>query len=581
MTANVNAAGFRRTTGDATGKQLAILLPTDYRVLHVASAADAETDWNVANPTHPTLYVHSETTPATDYVSVDHDGTDGTIDVRGGNLKLAVAGTDVLTVAATGQTIPDDILLGLGTGDTAQLIWETADANANELLLQLPAGGATDVPVLVIGDTIVNDDLGLFNGVVSTTVAIMGSTATATGPSLNFRKSRGTNSAPTVVTSGDDMGSIDFYGAVAADEYVRGARILAEMTGTIATTRGPGVLTFQTATDAAPSVLTTALSISAAQVSTFSGDVVIANGFGVILGHTAQIAAGGVTSELQVHGTAPADSTALLAAWSADAVPPRLYFAKSRSATVGTFSIITSGDNLGEILAFGDDGVDFNSNANASAAIIFDSTGTIAADRIPGRIVFQTATDAAPSVLTTSLAVEADGEIVINRGNLTLGAPATKTGTLRFVGTTSGTVTMNVADAAGTWTMQLPAAVGGAGQQLTDAAGNGVTSWAAASLGEWKNDLGILDPEEALRAVVSAPTHIFTYNKDVMPEGQSDGNGFVFTGIFAEEAPWAMYGERDGYRSGIAFSEVNAFGYARAAIQALAEKVARLEREQN
>lgn len=147
------------------------------------------------------------------------------------------------------------------------------------------------------------------------------------------------------------------------------------------------------------------LTMAANLLTLDGGDLLIANGFGQVIGHTAQIAAGAVTSEFQMHGTAPADSTALLAAWSADAVPPRLYFAKSRSATIGTFGIITTGDNLGEILAFGDDGVDFNSNANASAAIIFDSAGTIAADRVPGQILLQTATDAAPSVLTTAVTI--------------------------------------------------------------------------------------------------------------------------------------------------------------------------------
>ena len=334
---------------------------------------------------------------------------------------------------AGAQTYADDVALGLGTGDTVEILYETADANANELIIELPAGGSTDVPVVVIGDTIKNDDLGLFDGIVSTTVAVMGSTATATGPALRLLKSRGTNSAPTVVTSGDDMGSIDFYGAVATNEYVRGARILAEMTGTVATTRGPGVMTFQTATDAAPSVLTTAMTISAAQV------------------------------------------------------------------------------------------VDFPV------------------------------------------------------GDVTIGTTGTATGKLRLDGATSGTVTVTAVAVAGTWTMTLPAAVGSAGQQLTDAAGDGVCTWAAASLGEWKNDLGILDPDEALKAVISAPTHKFTYNKDVMPEGQSDGNGFEFAGIFAEEAPWAMYGERDGLRSGIAFSPINSFGYARAAIEALNNKIEALE----
>ena len=72
-------------------------------------------------------------------------------------------------------------------------------------------------------------------------------------------------------------------------------------------------------------------------------------------------------------------------------------------------------------------------------------------------------------------------------------------------------------------------------------------------------------------------TSKFTYNADVLPLGQSDGNGFEFTGIFAEEAPWAMYGQRDGYKSGIAFSPTNAFGYTRAAIEALSMKIRDLE----
>ena len=334
---------------------------------------------------------------------------------------------------AGSQTYADDVNLVLGTGNDVKIVYETADANANELLIEVPAGTATNVPVVVIGDTIVNDDLGQFDGIVSTTVAVMGSTATATGPALRFLKSRGTNSAPTVVTSADDMGSIDFYGAVATGEFVRGARILAEMTGTIATTRGPGVMTFQTATDAAPSVLTTAMTISAAQV------------------------------------------------------------------------------------------IDFPA------------------------------------------------------GDVSVGTSGTVTGKLRLDGVTSGTVVVSAGAVAGAWTMTLPAAVGSAGQQLTDAAGDGVCTWAAASLGAWKNDLGILDPDEALKAVISAPTHKFTYNKDAMPEGQSDGNGFEFAGIFAEEAPWAMYGERDGLRSGIAFSPINSFGYARAAIEALHNRLEKLE----
>lgn len=161
-------------------------------------------------------------------------------------------------------TMPD--LGSIGFGGVGKFSWDTTDANANELLVQLPAGGVVDVPVIVIGQGIEGVDLGLYNGVTEPRVAMFGIGAVATGPILEFRKARGTVAAPTVVTSADDLGSVDFYAAVASGEYVRSVQILVECTGTIATTRGPGVLTIKTATDAAPSVLTSALVIGANQV---------------------------------------------------------------------------------------------------------------------------------------------------------------------------------------------------------------------------------------------------------------------------------------------------------------------------
>lgn len=121
MATNPNANGFRRTFGDATGPQQALLVPAAYRVLHFAEAADADTDWNVAAPTHPTFYVHSSTTPATDYISLDHDATDGTLNVAGGNLKLALAGTDILTLTTAGLMPTTTNTGALGS---ATLMWE-------------------------------------------------------------------------------------------------------------------------------------------------------------------------------------------------------------------------------------------------------------------------------------------------------------------------------------------------------------------------------------------------------------------------------------------------------------------------
>lgn len=307
--------GFRVTRGDATGAQLAILLPDTYRVLHLASGADFDTDWNVSNPTHPTFYVHSETTPATDYIAFDHDATDGTINVASGNLKLALSGTDVLTLTTTAlaPTVTDVGALG-----TTALMW--AD-------LFLAVGG------------VINFD----NGDVTLTHAANGLTIAG-------------------------------------------------------------------------------------------GDTFIADANGVILGYTAQIAVDAITPELQMHGTAPADSSVLIGAWSADAVAGKLYFAKARGA-IGTFTIIVTADVLGEVVAFGSDGVDFNSNANASAAIRFVSTGTIGADRVPAEIRFLTATNAAPSVLTERFRIDETGVVqagVYTNANVTAAGAGIFAGGIAF-----------------------------------------------------------------------------------------------------------------------------------------------------
>lgn len=61
----------------------------------------------------------------------------------------------------------------------ARVLWETADANANALIFSGPAGGATDVPAFLFGDdTLLNKDVGLFNGVTNPVLAVMSNDAT-------------------------------------------------------------------------------------------------------------------------------------------------------------------------------------------------------------------------------------------------------------------------------------------------------------------------------------------------------------------------------------------------------------------
>jgi len=59
-------------------------------------------------------------------------------------------------------------------GGVSKLGYETADANANALILALPDGGAIDVPVWIVGDqSILDADLGFFDGVTEPRIAIV------------------------------------------------------------------------------------------------------------------------------------------------------------------------------------------------------------------------------------------------------------------------------------------------------------------------------------------------------------------------------------------------------------------------
>ena len=138
---------------------------------------------------------------------------------------------------------------------------------------------------------------------------------------------------------------------------------------------------------------------------THSDDVFISNGKGMVIGGSTQVTVGTVVAELQVLGTAGPDSRALFGRWSANASQPSIDFLKSRDATIGSFTTIVSGDLLGRIDFYGDDGTDYGTKG---ASILVQTEGTIGSDRIPTKITFQTGTDASPTVLTSVLSLGSD-----------------------------------------------------------------------------------------------------------------------------------------------------------------------------
>jgi len=82
--------------GDASNPTLGIVLPEAgpdvSHQIHIVEATDAGSDWAQSAATNPTVFIHSATTPITDYVSINHDATTGNFVVAGGNLGLEPSG---------------------------------------------------------------------------------------------------------------------------------------------------------------------------------------------------------------------------------------------------------------------------------------------------------------------------------------------------------------------------------------------------------------------------------------------------------------------------------------------------------
>lgn len=154
----------------------------------------------------------------------------------------------------------------------------------------------------------------------------------------------------------------------------------------------------------------------AANLLTLSGgDLVIADGFGQIIGHGSQVtfvtdADGDDISEFQILGTASTDTDFAVGRFSANSSGPKMLFGKSRNATVGSHTIVQDGDDLGIFIGEGSNGTDFD----PAASIYFEVDGTPgAATDMPGRIVLGTSPDGSKTI-TSRLTIKNDGRLIAN-----------------------------------------------------------------------------------------------------------------------------------------------------------------------
>ncbi|ANS05236.1 hemagluttinin family protein [uncultured Mediterranean phage] len=214
----------------------------------------------------------------------------------------------------------------------------------------------------------------------------------------------------TTFTGNIDAVDGDFDGTLEADAITLGGTALGSLYSPIAGSSSIATVgTIGTGTWQGTKVASAYLDDDTAHLSgtqTFSGaktfgsaDLFVANGNGMIIGHTAQVTVTGVTPEFQMLGTGFADSFLCVGRWSADATPPFIGAVKSRHATIGSSAIVNNGDGVLDIVGYIDDGADFASDVARIRFIVDDASP--AENQTGGAILFNTAT------VTGSTGVEA------------------------------------------------------------------------------------------------------------------------------------------------------------------------------
>jgi hypothetical protein len=127
----------------------------------------------------------------------------------------------------------------------------------------------------------------------------------------------------------------------------------------------------------------------------------------VLVGNTTAQTIEGITPAYQQLG-ANNYAAMWLGRYSANNTANYIYLTKSRSATVGTNTIVQSGDDLGTIAFYGADGT----NLIQAAGILGEVDGTPGTNDMPGRLVFSTTADGASSV-TERMRIDSSGNLLV------------------------------------------------------------------------------------------------------------------------------------------------------------------------
>jgi hypothetical protein len=283
-----------------------------------------------------------------------------------GNIAAATAGVQtsatVASVSQTGTTVT--ITTSAAHGYTnGQTVTVSLTANAADLV------SGTPCTILTLGDT----DFTTI-GAASNTV---GTTFTATGPATGTTGTVNINSQNSGRTVAGSSGSTFTYTSGLSATFTT-----ITATGTVTVSKRYNFY----ANGTAPNY--------------FNGQILV--------GATSAQSVGGTSAwQIQNHGTG---TTGLVSTRSsADANAPTFVFGKSRSATIGSTAIVSSGDSIGVTRYYATDGAAFIEAANIIASV----DGTPGLNDMPGRLVFSTTADGA-STPTERMRITSAGNVGIN-----------------------------------------------------------------------------------------------------------------------------------------------------------------------
>jgi len=373
-------------------------------------------------PTSTKLYVIKNSVTGGFAVTLKTSAGTGISVPNGSTALLYCDGTNVVSGATYMATLTTTQVDILAQGDL-----RLQDSTGGEYVaLQAPATIATSYTLTLpvddgtAGQALITDGSGVLSWSTAASGDVYGPASATDNAVARFDLTTGKLIQNSVVTIADDGATV-----IAANSASDGLRI---------TQLGAGnalVVEDETNPDATSTVITAAGAVrigSSTSYNTVYGASQFAPGF-------------------QLYNTA---GTGGFYRYSADQDGSALIFAKSRSATLGTQTVVNSGDTLGYLGFAGSDGTNFTTAAN----IVGQVDGTPGTGDMPGRLTFNTTADGASSP-TERMRINSSGNVGIGNAisqtdsNLTVNKNLTGATTaygVRSLGTIQTDVTSAVAN---------------------------------------------------------------------------------------------------------------------------------------